>query len=512
MKVGRRAFLEKLLVISSSTALVGCSDTDAPKSQQENTTPSPTPSLPSESLQKSLTSQSNPLLKGLDLDNFILHNPKPLALESIRAGIGMGAITATNRLFVRNNLPSPDESIIKNASDWRIEIEGVKRVTAFGLDDLKQFAYANLCSVLQCSGNGRKFFEHGPSGSQWATGAAGCVMWGGVWLKDLVEACGGALDGMNYFTATGGEELPEDVPRDKAVVERSIPLEKGLKDCLIAWELNGEPIPLSHGGPIRFVVPGYFGCNQIKYVNRIAATKEQSTAKIMSSGYRFRKIGEKGNNKHPSMWRMPVKSWIIEAQETTPNVFRIHGVAFSGERGVQKVEYSLDGTNWMPAEFYGPDLGVHAWRMFQVTLTMADNQNVIYTRATDTDGDTQPKERIENERGYGNNSWLDHGYDIRSQDRKEDVDLVAVELDEETKVAGKKVFEESTPPCGTCHTLTDAGSNGQIGPNLDQLQPNAERVERAVRNGVGAMPAFGETLSEQQIKDLAQYVEYVTRK
>ena len=512
MKVGRRAFLEKLLVITGSSALVGCSDKDSPQPQQDNTTSTPTSPQTVDTQSASPTTESNPLLKGLDLNNFVLHNPKPLALESIRAGIGMGAITATSRLFVRNNLPSPDESIVNNAGNWRIEIEGVKKVSSFTLDDLKQFAYANLCSVLQCSGNGRKFFKHGPSGSQWATGAAGCVMWGGVWLKDLIEACGGALDGMNYFTATGGEELPEDVPRDKAVVERSIPLEKGLKDCLIAWELNGEPIPLSHGGPVRFVVPGYFGCNQIKYVNRIAATKEQSTAKIMSSGYRFRDIGEKGNSKHPSMWRMPVKSWVIDAQETTPNVFRVHGVAFSGERGVQKVEYSLDGTNWKQAAFYGPDLGVHAWRMFQVTLTMTDNQKVIYTRATDTAGDTQPKERIENERGYGNNSWLDHGYNVQNQNTKDDVALAAVELDEDTKLAGQKVFEESTPPCGTCHTLTDAGSKGQIGPNLDQLQPDAARVERAVTNGVGAMPAFGETLSEQQIKDLARYVEFVTRK
>ena len=498
MKFGRREFIEKMLLFTGSASLVGCAtESNSPQPVKLNTThsPLPTPEEP-----------SNPLLKGLNLDHFRLHNPKPLALESIRAGIGMGALTATNRLFIRNNLPSPDQSIIDNASEWRIQIQGVKESKTFSIQDLKQFAYENLCAVLQCSGNGRKFFEHGPSGSQWATGAAGCVIWGGTKLSDVIKSCGGALDGMNYITATGGEELPEDVPRDKAIVERSIPLEKGLKDCLIAWEMNGEPIPLSHGGPVRFVVPGYFGCNQIKYVNAIAATVEESTAKIQSSGYRLRNIGEKGNNKQPSMWRMPVKSWIVDAQPLFDNRYRIQGVAFSGERGVSKIETSLDGENWQDAEFYGPDLGVHAWRVFQATVAISDGQSIVYTRAIDTQGDVQPKNRIENERGYGNNSWLDHGFNVRKNGVVNKKDTVISNINEETAEAGKQVYQESVPSCGTCHTLEDAGSVGQVGPNLNQLQPDATRVERAVTNGVGAMPAFGETLTPEQIKDLAAYV------
>ncbi len=510
MKFGRREFLEKLLLVTGSAAVVGCGKQKSSPSNQDQQSESS--QSPDTSVAKLPEPIENPLLKGLDLDNFVLHNPKPLALESIREGIGMGAITAVNRLFVRNNLPSPDESIVKNKADWSVSIEGVEQPKSFAFADLKRFPYANLCAVLQCSGNGRAFFKHGPSGSQWATGAAGCVIWGGVRLSDVIASCGGALEDAAYITATGGEELPKDVPRDKAIVERSIPLEKGLKDCLIAWEMNGEPIPLSHGGPVRFVVPGYFGCNQIKYVKRIAATKEQSTAKIQSKGYRFRPIGEKGSPSQESMWRMPVKSWIVESVELSERRHRFHGVAFSGERGVAKVEYSIDGEEWLPVSMYGPDLGVHAWRVFQIEATLPSGADTVYTRAIDTAGDVQPRQRVENERGYGNNSWLDHGFNIHGQHIEEVAVVAATDVDEETMAAGKKVFEESMPSCGTCHTLEEAGAVGKIGPNLDQLKPDAARVERAVSNGVGAMPSFGESLTEEQIKNLAKYVEQATRK
>ena len=252
--------------------------------------------------------------------------------------------------------------------------------------------------------------------------------------------------------------------------------------------------------------------NQIKYVKQIAATKEQSTAKIQSKGYRFRPIGEKGNPSQDSMWRMPVKSWIVEAKEISDRRYRMHGVAFSGERGVQKVEYSLDGSNWLPASFYGPDMGVHAWRVFQIELEVPENIDVVYTRAVDTEGDAQPRERIENERGYGNNSWLDHGFSIKGEHIKEAVAATVEEIDEETALAGKKIFQESVPSCGSCHSLDDAGAVGMVGPNLNQLKPDAARVQRAVTNGVGAMPSFSESLTEEEILKLSKYVAQATRK
>lgn len=500
----RRAFLENAIFFTGSIALHGCGS-DTPKKLKTDTLAKDTP-IPSPI--------SSPLPDGLSEDHFQLHNPQPLALESKREMIGMSPITSTKRLFVRNNLPRPSDDIITNAHQWTLQVSGVLNPIVLSLPQLKQLGIETVTAVLQCSGNGRAFFTHEPSGSPWATGAAGCVQWTGVRVDDVLKACGGTLSSMNYLTATGGEPLPTDIPRNKAVVERSIPLKKALKDCILAWELNGEPIPISHGGPLRLIVPGYFGCNQIKYVKHIAATVEQSQAKIQQSGYRLRPIGEKGNHNQPSMWRMPVKSWVVDAlKNPTNNTYIIHGIAFSGERGIQEVEYSTDTVVWKKAELYGPDLGPNAWRCFRINSDPNAPLLQIYTRAKDTLGEVQPKVRQENERGYGNNSWLDHGYIVQHSNQQDNIEQDnLITMTPEQKKKGKALFTEgASPSCGTCHTLQEAQSSGQIGPNLDQLQPTTIRVQRAVENGVGAMPSYGQQLSKEEIKTLADYVSHSTK-
>ena len=500
-KNNRRSFIQNALLVTGGVALNACQTEkgEQPSKPKKDDIAQPSPS---------------PLPDGLNQENFVLHNPKPLALESLRDKIGMSPITSVHRLFIRNNLPRPSQDIITNSKQWKIDVSGVVRPESLSLPQLQQLGIETIYAVLQCSGNGRAFFAHGPSGSPWATGAAGCVQWTGVRLSSVFEACGGILPDMQYLTATGGEPLPKDIPQNKAIVERSIPIEKALADCILAWELNGEPIPISHGGPLRLIVPGYFGCNQIKYVKQLAATKEQSQAKIQQSGYRFRPIGEKGNSSQPSMWRMPVKSWIVHAYEDqTQNSYTVHGVAFSGERGISSVEFSIDGEIWKQAELYGIDLGPNAWRCFRFQIDSQTSPKQIYTRATDTVGDQQPKDRIENERGYGNNSWLDHAFFLKKNNQEDSLEENLADLSEEQQEKGRILFtNEANPPCGTCHTLNDAQTTAQIGPNLNQLQPTSTRVQRALENGVGAMPSYGTQLSQEEIKALSEYVAHAAKK
>ena len=108
----------------------------------------------------------------------------------------------------------------------------------------------------------------------------------------MVAALGGGVDGTVYLTGTGGEKLPDGVDPLSVLVERSVPIE-ALGDAILAWELNGEPIPLAHGGPLRLVVPGYQGVNNIKYIKRLALTPQQSKARIMASSYRLSPPGTK---------------------------------------------------------------------------------------------------------------------------------------------------------------------------------------------------------------------------
>ena len=465
---------------------------------------------------------------------FIIHSDLPWALETRRGHFGFGPITSASHLFVRNNLPAPPASLTDRGDDWFFDVSGCAREGSLTLADLKRMKSRSVATVLQCSGNGRDFFPHDPSGSQWAVGAAGCVLWTGVSVADIFEQFGGAQQDLSYLTATGGEELPEGVNQHAVVVERSVPIEKGLKDCLLVWEMNGAPLPVIHGGPVRLIVPGYFGVNNVKWVRRLAATTDESGAKIQQSGYRMRPEGLAGGPEHPSMWRMPVKSWLngpgADGAPVLAGLNTLYGVAFSGERGVEAVEVSADdGATWQQAEWVGPDLGPNAWRTFQFAANLPVGEHRFVTRATDTQGDQQPKLALHNHRGYGHNGWQDHALHVQavaempeaeskassqgvdSSAETVDVPMAALALSEQA-LEGKQLFlQRAQPGCGVCHSLADANVRGVVGPNLNQLSPSLAQVENAIAQGVGAMPAYGAQLSENEIAALAAYVVEATR-
>lgn len=353
---------------------------------------------------------------GKDPDDFVLHTTNPMTLETKRSAFGTSGIVPVELLFVRNNLPTPAADFVADPDRWELSVEGVAQPRTISVGELKELGLESFAMVLQCSGNGRAFFPTQPSGSKWGVGAAGCVAWSGVPVRTVIEALGGALPEARYLTGTGGEVLPEGIDPLDLVVERSIPLEKGLDDALLAWQLNGQPIPLIHGGPLRLIVPGYYGVNQIKYIKRLALTPEQTEAAIMRTGYRVRPIGEAGGPDQPTMWEMGVKSWINHPSPDGPRPagrFVIDGVAFAGGERIASVEVSLDGgQSWQPAPLIGPELGRYAWRQFALPVSLAPGRHILASRATDAAGNVQPEERQENERGYGNRSWRDHAVEI----------------------------------------------------------------------------------------------------
>ncbi|MEP4392359.1 sulfite oxidase [Marinobacter sp.] len=344
-------------------------------------------------------------------NDVIVHSAN--TIETERGAIGSGVVTNSDKLYVRNNLPAPNADIVADRNAWKITLEGGNSPQTLTLGELKKMGVETVTTVLQCSGNGRAYFEHGPGGTQWGTGAAGCLVWTGVPLRDVVARLGGVKPDMNYITSTGGETLPAGLDPKTIMVERSVPV-RALDQALLAWQMNDEPVPLAHGGPLRMVFPGYFGVNNVKYVDRVAFTEGQSDAKIQASGYRIRPIGEKGAPGQPSMWEMPVKSWVT-APLTTASKGRnlIYGVAFGGINAVNQVEVSADGgETWKSARFLGPDMGRYAWRPFVVAMDLSAGDHRIVSRATDTEGNTQPPTSTENERGYGNASWKDHGVTV----------------------------------------------------------------------------------------------------
>ena len=348
-----------------------------------------------------------------DASSLIVHSSS--TIETRRSAFGTSGITPAEQLFVRNNLPTPDASIVANRDAWAVTVEGVRNPRALTLADLKTMGIETVAMVLQCSGNGRGFFPSKPSGTPWTVGAAGCVMWSGVPVRYVAEALGGVAPGMFYLTGTGGEKLPDNIDPLTVVVERSVPI-KAMSEAILAWEMNGVPIPLAHGGPLRLINPGYSGVNNIKYVKRVAFTAAESKARIMSHGYRITPPGATPNPDLPSVQEMGVKSWVNMPNADRPvkaGAVYVTGVAMGGTTGVRRVEVSSDGgKTWLDAAFVGPDLGRFAWRQFAVPLRMAPGNYVLTSRATDAAGNVQAEQRLENAQGYSNSSWADHAVKV----------------------------------------------------------------------------------------------------
>ncbi|WP_420391683.1 sulfite oxidase [Acuticoccus sp.] len=346
-----------------------------------------------------------------DPDALIVHTDR--TLETRREAIGAPPITPARELFVRNNLPTPPLSATDDPDVWEIAFEGVASPATMTLGELKRYGVTSTPAVLQCSGNGRAFFDHEASGTQWSVGAAGNVVWTGVPLARVVEAMGGAAAEARFLTGTGGEDLPPGIDPLTILVERSVPIE-ALDDALLAYEMNGEPLPIAHGGPVRLVVPGYFGVNNVKYVRRIALTPAESEAKIQRTSYRIRPVGVEGDPSQPSMWTMTVKSWITAPlHEPSSGAVVIQGVAMGGASALSSVEVSTDGgETWQAAELTGPDMGRFAWRPFALVTTLEPGRYTVASRATNADGDEQPRDFDPNERGYGHNGWDAHAVEL----------------------------------------------------------------------------------------------------
>ncbi|HCA17035.1 MAG TPA: sulfite oxidase [Alcaligenes faecalis] len=345
------------------------------------------------------------------LDSLIVHSAN--TIETKRSAFGSGLITPLDRLFVRNNVAPPSEQIVADPDAWVLSIKGVKNPKDMTVAELKRLGLVAVPMVLQCSGNGRAYFPEKPSGTKWTVGAAGCIVFSGVPIKAVLEATGGMEAGAKFMTGTGGEDIPEGLDPNTIMVERSLPLE-AIDDAILAWEINGQPIPLAHGGPLRLIVPGYTGVNNVKYIKQLAFSKDQSAASIQQNSYRMTPMGEKTNVNQESVWEMPVKSWITSpngesGEDLKAGLVQIQGLAFGGMSAAKEVEVSVDGgKNWVKANFVGPDLGKYAWRQFVVGMELKPGQYEIASRATSEAGTVQPEERVANSHGYLNNSWRDH--------------------------------------------------------------------------------------------------------
>jgi DMSO/TMAO reductase YedYZ molybdopterin-dependent catalytic subunit len=322
-------------------------------------------------------------------------------------------ITPVSLLFARNAGAMPVIGPAEVAS-WRIAIDGcVGKPRAFAIDELKrEFEVVTQTAVIECAGNGRAFFPEPAGPVPWRHGAVGCVRWTGVRLSDLLRRC--ELTPEAVYT---GHHSP-DVYLDGAgpAISRGLPIDKALApETLVAFALNGEPLPVLHGGPLRLVVPGYPGASFQKWIARIEVRDREHDGERMRDGhYRMpRQVLRHGeqydNGSFEIITDMPVKSVITSPREgfTAPagTPLKVRGHGWSGHVALAKVEVSADGGATWQATSLGPLPDRFAWRRFECTLAGPPRGIIgIIARATDAEGRAQPLQCVSwNPRGYLNN-------------------------------------------------------------------------------------------------------------
>lgn len=348
-------------------------------------------------------------------DGLTLLNDRPVNAET-PAHLLDDDVTPYERLFVRNNGMVPQTALDQDAEGWELVIDGeVETPLKLTIDDLKsQFETVTQRLVLECGGNGRAFFNPGASGNQWTTGAVGCPEWTGVRLADVLNKAG-VKDSAVYTGHYGNDPHLSGDP-EIVTISRGVPIEKALAEGgMIAWAMNGEPIPALHGFPLRVVIPGYPGSVSQKYLTRIwVRDQEHDGAKMTGYSYRLPANPvapgtEVAESDMVIMTEMPVKS-LITFPETGTEVAageasEVRGHAWSGNGDVQAVDVSIDfGQTWQKAELdAAPNL--YAWQRWRANVTLPQSGYYeVWARATDMNGVSQPAVSPSwNPRGYGNN-------------------------------------------------------------------------------------------------------------
>jgi DMSO/TMAO reductase YedYZ molybdopterin-dependent catalytic subunit len=321
-------------------------------------------------------------------------------------------ITPNRAFFVRYHLAAIPEV---KAADWTLSVggESAERELKFTLAQLKkEFKPAQVTAVCQCSGNRRGLFEPHVAGVEWGVGAMGNALWRGVRLKDVLAKAGikaGALevvfDGADHAPLEKTPDFVKSLPVDVAMGE----------DVLIAFEMNGQPLPHWNGFPARLIVPGWTGTYWIKQLARIKVVSQPEKNFWMSTAYRlprekFKTLTFKSQLYSPNepITTMVVNSLITSLrsgqQLARGKPIDVRGLAWDGGSGIAKVEVSTDtGASWQPAKL-GNDLGRYSFREFSLsTPTKESGAHVVMARATSKAGETQVEQLIHNPAGYHHN-------------------------------------------------------------------------------------------------------------
>ena len=342
-------------------------------------------------------------------NGMIVHEREPFNAETGVQALIERPLTSIDAFYVRNHGDVPDAG-----GGWRLRVQGaVERELSLSVATLREaFRERHVTATLQCAGNRRAgliAIRDIPGEAPWGPGATGTATWSGVALADVLELAG-PLHEAAHVGFEGRDVCPEAHPAQR--FGGSIPLDKARRsEVLLAWAMNGEPLPAVHGAPLRAVVPGYIGARSVKWLERIELRADPWPGYFQHVVYRLVAAdADPGPGVGMALGLIalnaavlsPADGATVDAGEVT-----VRGYAFAGgDRSVQRVDLSTDGgQRWRPAQL-DHDLGRWAWRQWRLTLTLGPGEHRLLVRAWDSSAATQPEDEaaLWNPKGYVNNA------------------------------------------------------------------------------------------------------------
>jgi len=346
-------------------------------------------------------------------DEMVVLNDKPWNIEA-KAHLLNDKVTPNKYMYVRNNGKIPAKI---DVGSWSLKIDGesAKQTKNYGLQELKsKFKQYTYQLTLECGGNGRSEFNPPAKGNQWTVGAISCANWTGVRLRDVLNDVGISSDAVYIGYHAEDTHLSGDPTKEP--ISRGIPIAKAMQDeTLLAFQMNGEDIPLAHGFPLRLVCGGWPASTSGKWLNGLSVrNKVHDGEKMGGSSYRVPcetvAPGSKVDDEDLCIIEsMPIKSLITYPKTgalLNEKSLQINGHAWAGELEVSKMEYSIDfGSTWKVCKIDRPSNRL-AWQHFSADIAFPEKGYYeVWAKATDENGKGQPMVLPGwNPKGYLNNA------------------------------------------------------------------------------------------------------------
>jgi DMSO/TMAO reductase YedYZ molybdopterin-dependent catalytic subunit len=331
----------------------------------------------------------------------IIHSANPLNCETPIAALIGGAMTSNTNFYVRNHFQTP----LLDQDTWRLDVGGmVDRPQTLTLRELHNMSSQTQVITLECAGNGRTRIGQPTDGVPWALGAVSTAAWTGVPLVDVLDRAGTQPTAQEViFRGADSGDVPGRT--GTTPYERSLKLDEvTAPPVLLAYAMNGEPLPVQHGYPVRLVVPGWYGMAAVKWLTQIWVTDQTFTGHYQTSTYHY-EWSRDGQVVRVPVTLQRVRSLITEplaGMQINAGELAIRGVAWSGSAPIARVEVSVGGGPWQEGRLRGAP-SRYCWQPWELNTRVDRGETSIKARATDMAGNTQPEAPNWNRCGYGNN-------------------------------------------------------------------------------------------------------------